>query len=230
MCSMQNRLQTILQRIHEAALQSGREPDSVQLLAVSKTHNDAMVQQAIALGLHRFGENRIQDIRQRLDHFADQPAQWIMIGHSQTNKAKDIARYAAELHSLDRLALAQTLDHRLQIEQRQLPVLIQVKTAQEKSKSGVDPAALFALLKEIQQYDTLQPYGLMTMATQTDDKSEIRRCFALLRQLRDQALQEGFTEIQALSMGMSNDFELAIAEGATEVRVGSALFGARGSL
>lgn len=125
------------------------------------------------------------------------------------------------------MALAQSLDHRLQIEQRKLPVLIQVKTAQEQSKSGAEPTALLSLLKEIQQYDTLQPYGLMTMATQTDDEVEIRRCFALLRQLRDQAQQAGFTEIQALSMGMSNDFELAIAEGATEVRVGSALFGVR---
>lgn len=224
---MQNRLQDIQQRIRLAALQSDREPDSVQLLAVSKTVDPLVVKEALSLGLHRFGENRIQDLQQRVASFSEDHARWVMIGYSQTNKAKDIARYASELHSLDRLSLAQRLDHRLQIEQRRLPVLIQVKTAHEQTKSGVEPAALLELIRQIRNYDTLQPYGLMTMATQTEDENEIRRCFALLRQLRDQALQAGFTEIQALSMGMSNDFELAIAEGATEVRVGSALFGAR---
>lgn len=221
---MQERLHAIQARIQQAAALAQRAPDAVRLLAVSKTAPDSAIQTAMQLGLVRFGENRIPALQERAQTFKDTSAQWIMIGHAQTNKAKDIARYASELHSLDRLSLAQRLDARLQLEQRPLPVLIQVKTAQELSKSGLDPDDLLPFLKQLRAYDTLKPYGLMTMATQTEDSAEIRRCFAMLRQLRDQAQDAGFEEISDLSMGMSNDFELAIAEGATEVRVGSALF------
>lgn len=224
---MQQRLQLLQQRILRACDQVNRSPAEVHLLPVSKTFDNQQVQQAINLGLHRFGENRIQDIRDRASHFDQQSTQWVMIGHAQTNKAKDIARYASELQSLDRLALAEVLQHRLTLEQRVLPVFIQVKTAQEDSKFGLMPDQLLGFLQQLRDFDTLQPLGLMTMATQTDDQTEIRRCFAQLRQLRDQSLDAGFDSIQRLSMGMSGDFELAIAEGATDIRVGSALFGQR---
>ncbi len=224
---MKQRLQQLLQRIAIACEQAQREPQSVRLLPVSKTFSHELVQQAIMLGLTRFGENRIQDIRSRDEHFAEQPVQWVMIGHAQTNKARDIARYADELQSLDRLALAEALQRRLDGEQRCLPVYIQVKTAQEDSKFGLDPSQLMPFLAQLKHFDRLQPQGLMTMATQTDDPKEIRRCFAQLRLLRDQAQEAGYENITRLSMGMSGDFELAIAEGATDIRVGSALFGHR---
>lgn len=224
---MKQRLQQLLQRIAIACEQAQREPQSVRLLPVSKTFSHELVQQAIMLGLTRFGENRIQDIRSRDEHFAEQPVQWVMIGHAQTNKARDIARYADELQSLDRLALAEALQRRLDGEQRCLPVYIQVKTAQEDSKFGLDPSQLMPFLAQLKHFDRLQPQGLMTMATQTDDTKEIRRCFAQLRLLRDQAQEAGYENITRLSMGMSGDFELAIAEGATDIRVGSALFGHR---
>lgn len=224
---MKQRLQQLLQRIAIACEQAQREPQSVRLLPVSKTFSHELVQQAIMLGLTRFGENRIQDIRSRYEHFAEQPVQWVMIGHAQTNKARDIARYADELQSLDRLALAEALQRRLDGEQRCLPVYIQVKTAQEDSKFGLDPSQLMPFLAQLKHFDRLQPQGLMTMATQTDDTKEIRRCFAQLRLLRDQAQEAGYENITRLSMGMSGDFELAIAEGATDIRVGSALFGHR---
>ena len=115
---MKQRLQQLLQRIAIACEQAQREPQSVRLLPVSKTFSHELVQQAIMLGLTRFGENRIQDIRSRYEHFAEQPVQWVMIGHAQTNKARDIARYADELQSLDRLALAEALQRRLDGEQR----------------------------------------------------------------------------------------------------------------
>lgn len=224
---MKQRLQQLLQRIAIACEQAQREPQSVRLLPVSKTFSHELVQQAIMLGLTRFGENRIQDIRSRYEYFAEQPVQWVMIGHAQTNKARDIARYADELQSLDRLALAEALQRRLDGEQRCLPVYIQVKTAQEDSKFGLDPSQLMPFLTQLKHFDRLQPQGLMTMATQTDDPKEIRRCFAQLRLLRDQAQEAGYENITRLSMGMSGDFELAIAEGATDIRVGSALFGHR---
>lgn len=224
---MQLRLQTLQDKIQAACVQAGRDPASVRLLPVSKTFDHESVQAAIDLGLQRFGENRVQDIRQRTEHFSNQPLEWVMIGHAQTNKAKDIARYVSELQSLDRWSLAQALHARLGLEQRVLPVYIQIKTAREDTKFGLAPSELMAFLTQLQDLETLQPVGLMTMATQTTDQTEVRRCFAQLRQLRDEALAAGFTQIQRLSMGMSGDFALAIAEGATDIRVGSALFGTR---
>lgn len=225
--AMQQQLHFIQQRIEKACAQAERPTSQIHLLPVSKTFSHERVQQAIDLGLRRFGENRTQDLRTRAEHFHNPALQWVMIGHAQTNKAKDIARYAAELHSLDRLSLAQALQQRLELEQRVLPVFIQIKTAQETSKSGLEPEKLFDFLQQLTALDRLQPLGLMTMATQTTDQDEIRRCFAQLRQLRDQALERGYDAIQRLSMGMSGDFEIAIAEGATDIRVGSALFGQR---
>lgn len=237
---MHQRLQNLRARIAKACEENGRHPDSVRLLPVSKTFSHERVQQAVQLGLTRFGENRAQDLRTRVEHFnnlsvAMPPVksgprpdlEWVMIGHTQTNKAKEIARYADELQSLDRWSLAEALHRRLQIEQRVLPVFVQIKTAREETKFGLEPEELLAFLTQLQDLDTLQPVGLMTMATQTDDQAEIRRCFAQLRRLREQAQAAGFTSIQRLSMGMSGDFELAIAEGATDIRVGSALFGER---
>lgn len=224
---MQQRLQLIQQRIVQACAKANRAPDTVRLLPISKTFSHDRVQQAIDLGFRRFGENRTQDIRERVEHFGLQPLQWVMIGHVQTNKAKDIARYAAELQSLDRLALAKALQARLELEKRVLPVYIQIKTAAEDSKFGLAPTELLGFLQQLTSYDALAPVGLMTMATQTTDKTEISRCFAQLRQLRDLALEAGFDNIQRLSMGMSGDFELAIAEGATDIRIGSDLFGDR---
>lgn len=224
---MQQQLQAIQQRIEQACIQADRDVATVRLLAVSKTFSHDRVQQAIDLGLQRFGENRAQDLRARATHFANPALEWVMIGHVQTNKAKEIARYANELQSLDRLALAQALQQRLELEQRSLSVFIQVKTAREDSKFGLEPDQLLGFLAQLASFDRLEPVGLMTMATQTNEMSEVRRCFSQLRQLRDQALDQGYTQIQRLSMGMSGDFELAIAEGATDIRVGSALFGER---
>lgn len=238
---MQLRLQTIQNKLRAACIQAGRDPETVRLLPVSKTFPHSDVQKAIDLGLTRFGENRAQDLRARAEYFKNRTVetspvesgprpnslQWVMIGHVQTNKAKEIARYADELQSLDRWSLAEALHRRLQIEQRVLPVYIQIKTAREETKFGLDPEELLGFLTQLEGLDKLKVIGLMTMATQTEDQTEIRRCFAQLRQLRDQAQEAGFTNIQRLSMGMSSDFELAIAEGATDIRVGSALFGER---
>jgi pyridoxal phosphate enzyme (YggS family) len=181
------------------------------------------------LGYKRFGENRTQEIGQKAPLLADCDIQWVVIGQLQTNKAKEVARLAHELQSLDRMELAEALDRRLQLEGRSLDVLVQVKTSPEETKAGLDPMELIPFLKTLSRFQTMRVRGLMTMAILSEDQAAVRRCFAQLRQLRDQALQEGIAgiELDRLSMGMSGDFELAIEEGSTEIRVGSAIFGAR---
>ena len=213
-------------RVAHACVEAGRDPAEVTILPVSKTFGPELIRAAVALGLHRFGENKAQEVREKSPALADCGIDWVMIGHLQTNKAKDVARLASEVQSLDRLELAEALHRRLQHEGRAIDVLVQVKTSPEPSKYGLPPDQLGAFLDALHDFDTLTVRGLMTLAVQSDQTDEVRRCFRTLRQLRDQAFSWGH-DLPRLSMGMSGDFALAIAEGATEVRIGSAIFGAR---
>ena len=226
---MSERIGHIKQRMAQACAQVGRVPDDVTLLPVSKTFDDQAIRRAVSLGYKRFGENRTQEIGQKAPLLADCDVQWVVIGQLQTNKAKEVARLAHELQSLDRMELAEALDRRLQLEGRSSDVLVQVKTSPEETKAGLDPVELIPFLRQLSGFQTMRVRGLMTMAILSEDQSAVRRCFAQLRTLRDQARQEGIAgiELERLSMGMSGDFELAIEEGSTEIRVGSAIFGAR---
>jgi len=227
---MADRLAAIQARMAAACARAGRPAGSVALLPVSKTFDAQAVREAAALGLRRFGENKTQEIHQKVGPLADLGLQWVLIGHLQTNKAKDAARDASEVQSLDRLELAQALQRRLEPAGRTLDVLVQVKTSPEPSKFGLTPEDLPGLLRAVaQQCPALRVQGLMTLAVNSTDPAEVRACFARLRQLRDQVRGEGIdgVSLERLSMGMSGDFELAIEEGSTEVRIGSALFGAR---
>lgn len=224
------RLAAIRARMAAACARAGRPADSVALLPVSKTFGVELIREAAGLGLTRFGENKTQEIRQKAGPLADLGLQWVLIGHLQTNKAKEAARDAAEVQSLDRLELAQALQRRLDLEGRALDVLVQVKTSPEDSKSGLPPAELAGFLRSVaRDYPALRVKGLMTLAVNADDPQAVRACFRQLRELRDNVRGEGIAgiELDRLSMGMSGDFELAIEEGSTEVRIGSALFGAR---
>ena len=228
--TMAIRLAGIRQRIAQACERAGRAPDSVTLLPVSKTFEVDAIREAMALGLARFGENKTQELRQKAAALAGQGLQWVLIGHLQTNKAKDAARDATELQSLDRIDLAEALHRRLVLEGRTLDVLVQVKTSSEPSKYGMAPSDVSAFLRRIvAEFPTLRVRGLMTMAVNSPDPSEVRACFRSLRELRDQLRQEAIegVSLERLSMGMSGDFELAIEEGSTEVRIGTAIFGAR---
>ncbi len=216
----------IRHRVDEACRAAGRDPSEVAILPVSKTFGPEVVRAAMALGLTRFGENKVQEIRDKARALPDAGIQWVMIGHLQTNKAKDVARLASEVQSLDRPELAEALDHRLRIEGRTIDVLVQVKTSTEESKYGLPPAELPAFLDRLARYDTMRVRGLMTLAIHTQVPEEIRACFRQLRELRDAAIARGH-DIPRLSMGMSGDFPIAIAEGATEVRIGTAIFGRR---
>lgn len=224
------RLSDVQARIAQLAREAGRPADSVTLLPVSKTFGVDAIQAAMAAGMQRFGENKVQEIRDKSKLLAGAGAEWVMIGHLQTNKARDIARHAHEIQSLDRIELAETLERRLQLEGRTLNALVQVKTSTEPSKFGLPPEELEDFLAYLaREAPSLKVQGLMTMAVNDPDRDAVRACFRRLRELRDamQAKALPGIRLERLSMGMSGDYDLAIAEGSTEVRIGSAIFGER---
>ena len=214
-------------RIAAACAACGRDPASVRLLPVSKTVPAERLHFAFDAGIRLLGENKVQEAYDKWQTLtALEGLQWAVIGHLQSNKVKYVARFAAEFQALDSLEIAEALDRRLQQEGRSLDVFIQINTSDEPQKYGMTPDAAAAFIRALPAYSALRPRGLMTLALFSDDHEAVRRCFVRLRELRDR-LRETNPAIAELSMGMSGDFELAIAEGATTVRVGQAIFGAR---
>lgn len=222
-------LAAVRQTIAAAAARSGRSPDAVRFVLVTKTVAPERVLEAIRAGAADLGENKVQEGGAKAEALAGEPVRWTMIGHLQTNKVKDALRFAREVQSLDRLSLATALEKRLQHLGRGLNVLVQVNTSGEASKFGLPPDDVPAFLRELSAFDALCPRGFMTLATFTPDEAEVRRCFRLLRGIRDRALADApqGASLASLSMGMSGDYAWAIEEGATIVRVGQAVFGAR---
>lgn len=216
-------------RITAAAERVGRNGANVRLLPVSKTVPADRIRLAIAAGCSELGENKVQEIVRKQPALADLGVSWSMIGHLQSNKARDVVAYASEFQALDRLKVAAALERRLQAAGRSLDVYVQVNTSAEDSKFGLPPQELPAFLADLRSYETLRVRGLMTLAIFTPDSGRVRRCFGLLRRLRDQARETDRDLIGPgeLSMGMSGDYEIAIEEGADCVRVGQAIFGAR---
>ncbi|WP_299531623.1 YggS family pyridoxal phosphate-dependent enzyme [uncultured Herbaspirillum sp.] len=217
-------------RMAAACHRVGRDPTSVRLLPVSKTKSEASIRLAYAAGCRTLGENKPQEAWQKWQAMQDLPElRWSVIGHLQTNKAKLVARMASEFQALDSLRLAEALERRLQIEGRALEVMVQVNTSGEASKYGLPPQEVAAFLRSLRAFPALRVRGLMTLAILSARPEQVRPCFVRLRQLREhlrQDLPEG-AALQDLSMGMSGDYEIAIEEGATVVRVGQAIFGAR---
>lgn len=219
-------LAAVQARIAEACRRSGRDPDEVTLLPVTKTVPAAVLRLAHTAGIADFGENKLQEARDKQAVLAALPIRWHVIGHLQSNKVKYLVRLAESFHALDSGKLAQELDRRLAALGRDLDVYVQVNTSGEPSKYGLHPDDLLPFVETLSRYPRLRPRGLMTLAVFSPDSARVRACFALLRDLRDRAraVHPGLT---GLSMGMTSDFENAIAEGATIVRVGQAIFGAR---
>lgn len=227
---LRQNLATVRARIDQACVQAGRDPQEVRLLPVSKTHPADYLRLAYAAGCRRLGENKVQEAYQKWQELEDlKDLEWSVIGHLQTNKAKYVARFASEFHALDSLRLAQALDQRLTIEDRYLDVLVQINTSGEESKYGIDPEQAPELITQLGQFSRLRVRGLMTLAMNSENDQAVRGCFIQLRELRDslQDIAPQGMQLTELSMGMSGDFELAIAEGATIVRIGQAIFGAR---
>ena len=210
-------------RIRAAALAVQRDVTSVHLLAVSKTKPAAALREAYAAGLRNFGENYLQEARAKQVELADLPLCWHFIGPIQSNKTRDIAEHFAWVHSVDRLKIAQRLSEQRPDGLPPLNICIQVNVSGEASKSGCTPEELPALAQAVTQLPGLRLRGLMTIPEPSDDPQAQRAPLARLRQLRD----ELHANLDTLSMGMSQDLEAAIAEGATWVRIGTALFGAR---
>lgn len=223
-------LAAVHRRITDACARAGRDPADVRLLPVSKTVPEQRIRLAYAAGCRQLGENKVQEAQRKAEALADlADLRWSVIGHLQTNKAKYVARFAHEFQALDSLRVAEALDRRLQAEGRALDVLVQVNTSGEESKFGLPPGEVAGFVRELPAFGALRVRGLMTLAVFSEDPARVRPCFVLLRELRDRLRQDAPAGIamDELSMGMSGDFELAIEEGATTVRVGQAIFGAR---
>ncbi|WP_374261824.1 YggS family pyridoxal phosphate-dependent enzyme [Zoogloea sp.] len=226
MPGLSDRLQNLVRRIAQAARAAGREPAAVSLLAVSKTWPAQSVREAAQAGQRAFGENYVQEGVAKVDALADLRLEWHFIGPLQSNKTRPVANRFAWVHSIDRLKIAERLSEQRDVHLPPLQVCIQVNVSGEASKSGVAPAALPELARAVAALPRLRLRGLMAIPEPTPDVAVQRARFASLRALRDQLNAEGLA-LDTLSMGMSDDLEAAIAEGATLVRVGTAIFGAR---
>ena len=227
--SLKERLTELSAELAELAIQAGRSPEEIKLIAVSKTHPSELIAEAFQAGQVRFGENRVQEASEKIERLQNPGIEWHLIGHLQKNKARFCPGRFDWIHSVDSQELLELLEKQCALQSQPIQILLQANLSQEDSKSGVgDYDNLCRLLEEAQDCQWLSCRGLMTMAAATDDANEIRRTFAQLRtwleKLRNEFTLTTFTE---LSMGMSSDYRIAIAEGATMIRLGTALFGER---
>jgi pyridoxal phosphate enzyme (YggS family) len=216
--------------MREAARRANRAVDEITLVAVSKTHPVESIQAAISCGLAEFGENRVQEADQKIPIVGREAARWHLIGHLQSNKARRAVELFDVIHSIDSAALAMRLDRICEEIQREtLPVLIQVDLGHESTKSGVDEDSVRDVVSAVRECSRLKLTGLMTLPPFFDEVERVRPYFRRLRDLRDKLQAESSFANQRgeLSMGMTNDFEVAIEEGATMIRVGTAIFGER---
>lgn len=220
--------QTLSGRIARAATAAGRDPDEILMVAVSKTVPPERIREAFAAGVRAFGENRAQELRDKSAALAALPIAWHFIGALQSNKVRYVTPLCDLVHSVDRIELARAISQRATPDHPQR-LLVQVNTTAEETKSGVSPEGLPVLLDEISGLPHLAVEGLMTIGPLAGGEREIRASFQLLRGMlaRESAVARPNVSLRHLSMGMSGDFEIAIAEGATILRIGTALFGGR---
>jgi PLP dependent protein len=220
-------LECVRERVTRAAERSGRGARDVRLIAISKTFPPEPIREAYQAGVRDFGENRVQEAEAKRPALADLDCTWHLVGHLQTNKARLARELFHWLHSLDSARLAQKLHSATLQGAARLKVLIEVNLGGEAAKSGVKEEEVAALAEEVRRLPTLELAGLMTIPPYLDDPEQVRPCFRRLRELAEKLRTSGFAELVELSMGMSHDFEVAIEEGATMVRIGTAIFGQR---
>ena len=215
--------------LHRAALDAGRDPETVRLVAVSKKHPVAAVLEAASAGQRDFGENFVQEGVEKIEQAGRDDLVWHFIGHLQSNKTRDAAKYFDWVHTIDRFKIARRLAEQRPDDLPPQNVCIQVNVDDEASKSGVAPGEALDLAREVATLDRLRLRGFMCIPEATDDVAEQRRAFRTMRELADAARAAGL-DIDTLSMGMTADYAAAIAEGATLVRIGTAIFGPRPAL
>lgn len=220
----------ILNRIKNACEQSGRNPKEVKLLMATKTVDAERIKEAFGSGETLMGENKVQELKEKYEALKEVPHTKHLIGHLQTNKIKDVLKCdVACIQSVDRLDLAEKLHQKLKLAGKTMEVLIQVNTSAEESKFGVSPEQALELVKQVAQFDTLKIKGLMTIGLFSSDEDKVRACFRLLKDIQQKIIAENIpnVEMNELSMGMSGDLEIAVEEGSTIIRVGTAIFGSR---
>lgn len=216
----------IKHRIQNSCEKSGRNLSSVRLLLATKTVSAENIKIALETGETLIGENKVQELKDKFEDLRSIPHKTHFIGHLQSNKIKEVLKYADCIQSVDRLSLAEKLQKRLEFEDKTMDIFIQVNTSYEQSKFGIEPvdASTFAL--QLQQLDRIRIKGLMTIGLFSAEIEQVRKCFRLLKHLQNQLLDKNIP-VHELSMGMSNDLETAIEEGSTIIRVGTAIFGKR---
>ena len=226
--SIEINIKNIQNRIKSACEKSQRDPGSVKIVAVTKTVSTEKIGEAIKAGITDIGENRVQEAWQKFQVIGNR-VKWHLIGHLQTNKVNRALQFVDIIHSIDSLRLAEEIQQQAQKVKKKIDVLIQVNTSREASKFGIAPEETTDLVDKIAKLSNLNIKGLMTIGTFTSNKDEIRMCFRKLRNLRDSFTEQRFKGVymDELSMGMTNDFEIAIEEGATLVRLGRLIFGER---
>lgn len=221
---------TVLQnRLHAICSRAGRNQDDITLVAVAKTFAADSVQTAYDLGLRDFGENYVQELTAKRSRLADLPVRWHFVGHLQSNKVKYIVDFIHLIHSVDNMRLAQEINKRAEVSGRRVDVLVEVHTTDEAAKSGVPPEKTLDLIKDISLLPNVRVRGLMTMGPFSEDPNDSRPSFQKVRGLMEEVNRLGIGEarLKELSMGMTHDFEVAIEEGATILRIGTAIFGER---
>jgi pyridoxal phosphate enzyme (YggS family) len=226
---MKQRLEHVKERIRRAAESCSRDPDSIRLVVVSKTFPAETVKVAIEAGATILGENYVQEAREKFDALVHYAVSWHFVGHLQSNKAKYAVRLFDLIHSVDSLKLARALDREAKKADKIQPILVQVNISGEDTKSGIAAEETPGLISEISLLENLSVQGLMTMPPYFYQPEKVRPYFAALRNLRDQIKEQSppNVSLEELSMGMTGDFEAAIEEGATLVRIGTAIFGER---
>lgn len=217
---------TIHNRIKAACSNCGRDSKNVKLLLATKTVSAEKILISLQAGEDLIGENKVQELKEKFETLKAIPHQTHFIGHLQTNKIKEVIKYADCIQSVDRLELAEKLQKRLEFENRTLDVFIQINTSYEQSKFGISPENALTLAQHIKQLDRLNIKGLMTIGLFSVETEKVRKCFQLLQNIQLQMLEKD-VPIDELSMGMSNDLETAIEEGSTIIRIGTAIFGKR---
>ncbi len=228
MTTIRDNVRKIKDRILSACLKAGRNPEEVKLVAVSKNHSVEKIVEAYNCGLRIFGENRVQEAREKFSQIKFGDMEWHLIGHLQTNKIKYAAEIFDFIHSIDRLELAKKLENRLEQAGKNIKAFIQVKLSHEQTKHGIDKSELVSLAEFCTGLKRIEVVGLMTVPPYFENAEKVRPYFAELRILKDMLNEKVFKgKLTELSMGMTHDFHVAIEEGATYVRIGTGIFGER---
>jgi len=226
--ALNENIEIVKAKISKACNKSGRDRSEIKLIAVSKTIPSEIINQAVELGILDFGENKVQEFLSKFEK-VDTRARFHLVGHLQTNKVKYIFDKVSSIQSIDSIKLASEINKRAETKSIIVNGLIQIHTAKEETKFGLDESELEDFMNSISEFQNIKFSGLMTIGTFTEDEKEIRRCFTVLRELKEKnsSFKTENCDLKELSMGMTSDYEIAIEEGATILRIGTAIFGSR---